>query len=502
MELDSLVCYRAVQARDARYDGRFFTCVKTTGIYCRPICPARPPKLENCQFVATAAAAQEASFRPCLRCRPENSPSIDAWRGTEATVSRALRLIEEGALDQNDVSSLAERLGVGERHLRRLFSQHVGAAPVTVAQTRRLLLAKQLIHQTALPMIDVALASGFGSVRRFNEAFQRLYGKPPSALRSRAPGGPSSPELSLLIPYRPPYDWGAMLGFLQRRAIAGLEAVSGDTYRRVISLAGPTGQWSSGTLSVEHAPDVCSLRVTVRLPRLDLLPAVLTRVRRQFDTAADPAAIHEVLSADPLLRPLVESRPGLRVPGTWDPFEAAVRAILGQQVTVTAGMRLVQQVVHWIGDNVAESTGSPELKYAFPRAEQFAPDKLLSLGVPRPRQRALLNLAAAVQANPQWLASQQDLPHTIDHLSQLPGIGEWTAQYIALRGLGESDAFLAGDVGLQNRLTVAGQRPTAAEMRARSNAWRPWRAYATIHLWTAEPASVMNTSIATSRETA
>src|SRR3954468_8184315 len=220
MKLEPSVCYRAVLARDARYDGRFFTCVRTTGIYCRPICPARPPKIENCIFVPTAAAAQQAGFRPCLRCRPESSPDLDAWRGTSATVSRALKLIEGGALDGDDVASLADRLQIGERQLRRLFRRHVGAAPVTVAQTRRVLLAKQLIHQTDLPMIEVALASGFGSVRRFNETFQQLYCPRPSELRRRTAAASSAPEISLLLPYRPPYDWSAMIRFLEKRAIA------------------------------------------------------------------------------------------------------------------------------------------------------------------------------------------------------------------------------------------------------------------------------------------
>jgi AraC family transcriptional regulator of adaptative response / DNA-3-methyladenine glycosylase II len=258
MDLDPSVCYRAVLARDARYDGRFFTCVKTTGIYCRPICPARPPKLENCTFVPAAAAAQEAGYRPCLRCRPESSPDLDAWRGTSATVSRALKLIEGGALDgDEDVGALAERLEIGERHLRRLFRRHLGAAPVTVAQTRRVLLAKQLIHQTGLSMIEVALASGFGSVRRFNETFQRLYHRPPSELRRRASAGTSpAPEISLLLPYRPPYDWPAMVRFLDARSIVGLEVVTGDSYSRVIELGDV-----AGSINVADAPDQSALRV-------------------------------------------------------------------------------------------------------------------------------------------------------------------------------------------------------------------------------------------------
>ena len=227
MELNPKVCYRAVQARDARYDGRFFTCVKTTGIYCRPICPARPPKVENCTFVPTAAAAQEAGYRPCLRCRPESSPELDAWRGTEATVSRALKLIETGALDNGNVASLADRLEIGERQLRRLFSRHLGAAPITVAQTRRVLLAKQLIHQTNLSMLEVALASGFGSVRRFNETFQKMYKRPPSELRRRAAAASDAPEITILLPYRPPYDWQAMIRFLRRRQLLDSKSSKG-----------------------------------------------------------------------------------------------------------------------------------------------------------------------------------------------------------------------------------------------------------------------------------
>src|SRR5262245_49074121 len=295
MDLSPTVCYRAVQARDVRYDGRFFTCVRTTGIYCRPICPARPPKLENCTFVPTAAAAQAAGYRPCLRCRPESSPELDAWRGTEATVSRALKLIEAGALDDGDVVSLADRLEIGERQLRRLFSRHIGAAPITVAQTRRLLLAKQLIHETKLSMVEVALASGFGSVRRFNETFRRLYRRPPSELRQGAAAASSAPEITILLPYRPPYDWATMIGFLETRTIAGLEHVANDRYSRVIEFENVVG-----AIHVSHAPEDASLRVTVRFPRLDVLPTIISRIRRQFDLGAEPTAIATALSCDPV----------------------------------------------------------------------------------------------------------------------------------------------------------------------------------------------------------
>lgn len=306
--LDQEACYRAVLTRDPRFDGRFFTCVKSTGIYCRPVCPARTPKRENMRFVISAAAAEEAGFRACLRCRPETAPDMGAWRGTSNTVSRALNLIEAGALDEGDVDALAARLGVGERHLRRLFRQHLGAAPVSVAQTRRVLLAKALIHQTDLPMAEVAMASGFGSVRRFNETFQALYGRPPSALRARAER-PWDGGVRLSLPYRPPYEVEAMLAALK----ASGETVEGGVWRRVLTPAtdGATGEASA------RFEDGNRLAVTAALDDLKALPGVLARVRRLFDLSADPEAIRRDLSLDPVLAPLVAARPGLRLPGAW-----------------------------------------------------------------------------------------------------------------------------------------------------------------------------------------
>ena len=312
-ELDQEACYRAVLTRDARFDGRFFGCVKTTGIYCRPVCPARTPKRENMVFVVTAAAAEEAGFRACLRCRPETAPDMGAWRGTSNTVSRALALIEAGALDSHsgfggDVDGLAARLGMGERHLRRLFRQHLGAAPVSVAQTRRVLLAKALIHQTDLSMAQVALASGFGSVRRFNETFQALYDRPPSALRRRGErvheGG-----VRLSLPYRPPYDWAAMLAALTDRG----DAVGGQRWSRVLR---KDTDGADGSVTVEPA-EVGRVSVCIEADDLKALPGVLAGVRRVFDLSADPEAIAHDLSADPVLKPLVAARPGLRLPGTW-----------------------------------------------------------------------------------------------------------------------------------------------------------------------------------------
>lgn len=485
MDLDPSVSRRAVLARDARYDGRFFTCVKTTGIYCRPICPARPPKLENCIFMPTAAAAQAAGFRPCLRCRPESSPDLDAWRGTAATVSRALKLIDTGALDDGDVASLADRLEIGQRQLRRLFRQHIGAAPVSVAQTRRVLLAKQLIHQTNLSMIEVALASGFGSVRRFNETFQQLYGRPPSALRRRTITASPAPEICLLLPYRPPYDWAAIYRFLRARAIAGVEVAENSTYSRIIELGGEL-RGVTGSIHVAHAPADSALRVIVRFPRLNALPAIIARIRRMFDLSTDPAAIDSALSGDPLLAPLVSARPGLRVPGAWDPFEIAVRAVLGQQISVKAATQLASRIVAAIGTPITASEEMLGLTHAFPPPERFNCRALAGLGMTSARASAIAGIAAAAVADPRLFDPRRDLPEAVARLCQLPGVGEWTAQYIAMRALGESDAFLASDVAMQRRLNRGGRRPTVQEMLSRAERWRPWRAYAMLHLWIAD----------------
>ena len=485
MLMDPDACYRALVTRDSRFDGRLFVGVRTTGIYCRPICPARTPKQENVCFFGTATAAQAAGFRPCLRCRPESSPDLAAWRGTSNTVSRALALIETGALDEADVEALANRLGVGERQLRRLFRRHLGASPVSVAQTRRVLLAKQLIHQTLLPMTEVALASGFGSVRRFNETFQRLYDRPPARLRRQrgeAPAGEDGVRLDL--PYRSPYDWEALIGFLAMRAIAGVEMVSPDRYARTIGF----GE-DHGVLTVTPSVKPDRLSVTIRFPRLSALPAIIARVRRVFDLTADPAAIAEHLSRDPALAPRVAARPGLRVPGAWDGFELAVRAILGQQITVTAATLLAGRIVREWGEPLPSTLAGvvPGLTHVFPTAERMADADLSTLPMPRARSGALKTLAAAVAADPTLFEGRGELAQAIARLKALPGIGEWTAQYIAMRQLREPDAFPVGDIGLLRAMADAeGRRPSTPALQLRAEAWRPWRAYAALHLWTGE----------------
>jgi AraC family transcriptional regulator, regulatory protein of adaptative response / DNA-3-methyladenine glycosylase II len=478
-------CYRALQSRDPRFDGLLFVGVTSTGIYCRPVCPARTAKPENCRFFGSAAAAQEAGFRPCLRCRPETAPDLASWRGTSNTVSRALALIADGALDGDaSVEALAERLGIGERHLRRLFVQHLGASPIAVAQTRRVLFAKQLIHETKMPMTEVALAAGFGSIRRFNEIFLGLFHRPPSALRRKTSSNSSSPEagVSLRLRYRPPYDWDSILGYLRARAISGVEVVENGSYLRTIGMDGFTG-----SVEVTHLPERQSLCVTIRFPRVQSLPAIIGRVRRVFDLGADIETIDAHLSLDPLLAPLVAQRPGLRAPGGWDGFELAVRAILGQQISVAAARRLAEQLVAIHGERVSSNfVSEPRLTHVFPEARRLALAKSIEVGMPAARRSALKELAEAAATDSNLFRPFGTIEEAIARLRKIRGVGEWTAQYIALRALRETDAFPATDIGLlRGAELVDGARSTAPTLLMRSESWRPWRAYAAQHLWAA-----------------
>ena len=490
--LDPTLCYRAMQSRDPRFDGRLFVGITSTGIYCRPICPARTAKFENCRFFPSAAAAEEAGFRPCLRCRPETAPELGAWRGTSNTVSRGLALIAEGALDGDDASvdGLAARLGVGERQLRRLFQQHLGASPIAVAQTRRLLFAKQLIHDTRLPMAEIALAAGFGSIRRFNEIFQRLYRRPPSTLRRKAvsslpEGSVAATGVTVRLRYRPPYDWPAMLSFLRDRAIDGVERVHGEIYCRTVLQDG-----RGGTVEIAHMPQHLSLAATIRFPCVRALPAIVARIRRVFDLAADVTAIGAHLARDPLLAPLIAERPGLRAPGGWDGFELAMRAVLGQQVTVEAARRLAGQLVRLCGTSLAPGEGGGrDLGFAFPAAAEVAAADLTALGMPNARKAALVAVAGAALADPQLFQPLGTVEETVARLRAIRGVGDWTAQYIALRAVREPDAFPAGDIGLLRGATARnGRRPSPAELQALAEPWRPWRAYAAQHLWAADAA--------------
>ena len=481
--LDAGACYRALQTRDARFDGRFFVGVRTTGVFCRPICPAKTPRRENCSFLPSAAAAAEAGFRPCLRCRPEASPGTPAWHGTSATVSRALALIGEGALDEGSVDALAERLGVGARHLRRLFLDQLGAPPLAVAQTRRLLFAKKLLDETRLPVSEIAFASGFSSIRRFNDAVRKTWDRTPRDLRARGGRGDARAPLQLRLHFRPPFDWSALAGFLADRAIPGVECATAERWTRTLRVGDAVGVVEVTPAEGEHHL-VARLRLSGPAPII----RVSERLRRVFDLGADPDRIGAQLGAEPPLSALLQRRPGLRVPGAWDGFELAVRAILGQQVSVKGATTLAGRVAREYGEPLPESLvckrGEDEPDRLFPTPEALAKIDAGRIGLPTARARAIAALCEAVASGALSLEPGGEPERVKEELCALPGVGPWTAEYVAMRALGEPDAFPESDLGIRKALARDGKLPRAEEVRARAEAWRPWRAYAALHLWT------------------
>ncbi|MEN9874903.1 MAG: hypothetical protein RL186_1800 [Pseudomonadota bacterium] len=482
---DHATCYKAILARDSRFDGRLFVGVLTTGIYCRPICPARPPKSGNIIFYPSAAAAQASGLRPCLRCRPETAPSTPAWRGTAAVIGRALRLIDEGALDGQSVEALANRLGLGERQLRRLFRQHVGASPQDVAQTRRTGFAKQLLHETRLPMAQVALASGFGSIRRFNEVFQAVFQRPPLSIRRGLdPEGQyeAGADIVLRAPYRPPLDWAGCLAFLAMRQIKGLEDIQGDTYQRSFCFDGHSGTFKVRPCS--RKPDC--LTIAIGCETLASLPKVMAGVRNAFDLGSDTTAIGADLSADCLLAPLVAARPGLRVLQSWARFEGVVRAIIGQQISVLAARRLLGLLVNELGAPLPKGLcAGGAMTRLFPTPERVALADLSFLPMPQARRATLAAVAAAFVAHgPDWLEGKPDEVRA--RLAAIAGIGPWTVEYVALRVLGDPDACPVGDAALLRSLSrLLGRRMGQTDFHALSQAWSPWRAYGAQHVWAA-----------------
>lgn len=482
--LDRDLCYRALRTRDARFDGRFYTAVRSTGIYCRPVCPARTPKMENCLFVPSAAAAQSLGFRPCLRCRPEAAPGAAVSRGSANTVARALHLIAEGELSPGDLEAFSDRLGIGTRQLRRLFDRHVGASPVQVAQTQRLLFAKKLLTETQLSMTQIAMAAGFGSVRRFNAAFAEAYARPPSALRAQgSPRSAREPEVLLKLPHTEPYDFTAMLEFLGPRAIRGVEHVVGGTYRRAFSVGD-----AFGSLEVSADPKAPQLLARIRCTEVAALAIVVARLRRLFDLDADSRSIDALLMRDRALASRVKARPGLRVPGAWDAFELAVRAVLGQQVSVPAATTFAGRIVERYGRALPDAARmlsgvqDPPLRL-FPSPAVLAQADFSGIGLTGARIATLQALSRAVCEEPQRLSPARSLEETVRSLAELPGIGAWTAHYIAMRALREPDAFPAADLGLMRALATGPTRPSAREVEARAEAFRPFRAYATMRLW-------------------
>ena len=481
MPLDEDRCWEAMASRDRRFEGRFVAAVLSTGVYCRPGCPARLPRRANVRFYPHAAAAQAAGFRACLRCRPEVAPGQPASAGTSATVARALRLIAEGALDGASLSVLSDRLGVGSRHLTRLFRAHLGVAPGAVARARRIHFARRLLDDTDLGMAEVAFAAGFGSVRRFNEALRGAFGRPPGALRARRRGEPG-PGLRVSLPYRPPLDWQALLAFLRARAVPGVERVERDRYLRTVST--PEGP---AVLEVQHAAGD-ALLARLDPPRPSALLEIASRVRRVFDLDADPEAVARALGRDPLLGPAVRARPGLRVAGAWEPFEGLVRAVIGQQVSVAAAARLSGRLAARLGAPVRLLAGEG-LTHLFPGPQALAAADPGAFPLPAARARALIALAGRVARGELTLAAGSSLEATLAALRGQPGVGPWTAQVVAMRALGEPDAFPAGDLSLRRALGAEGAPAGEAEVASRGEAWRPWRAYAVQHLWAMDAAS-------------
>ena len=474
MALNRRVCTRARLSRDPRFDGKFFIGVRSTKIYCRSICPVPTVKEKNVRYFPTAAAAAEAGFRPCLRCRPECSPGTPAWSGTSATVSRALRLIAEGGLQNGSVEELAGRLGVGARHLRRLFLRHLGASPSAVVQTRRLHFAKKLLDETTLSMTNVALASGFGCVRRFNAAVRRTYKRTPTQIRRLVRQNPQQPnEYFFLLRFRPPYHWKSMLAFLAARAIPGVEAVDERSYRRTIAVEKWRGSFE---VSFEEEQHALAVRVQIGNPRL--LYAITERIRRMFDLNADWAAIARVLGTDPELAARLRGQPGLRVAGCWNGFELAVRAILGQQITVKGANVLAGRIAERFGQSASGVRGLFRL---FPTPEVLADAKLTGIGLTKSRAETIRELARAASEGRVRFEGSAEAEVCSTRLREIPGIGSWTAQYVAMRALGDPDAFPSGDLGL---LRAVGLR-SARELEKRAEAWRPWRSYACMYLWAA-----------------
>ena len=479
MLLDGDTCYRALVARDARFDGMFFVGVATTGIYCRPVCRARTPGRARCSFYRTAAEAEGASFRACFRCRPELSPGQGPAAAGSRLCAAAVARIDAGFLNEASVDALGAELGVTGRHLRRTMIAEIGVSPVDLAQSRRLSLAKQLLQDTALPLVEVAFASGFSSVRRCNAVFQARFGRPPSALRREQGAGAGRDALSIRLAFRPPLDWEALLGFLARRAIPGVETVADGVYRRTVRLGGVDG-W----IAVHRDDHRDALRASISLSLAKALMPLGARLRALFDLDAHPTAIAAHLGQDPDLAPLVEQRPGLRMPGAFDAFETAVRTILGQQVSVRAATTICGRLVARLG--APAETPFPGLDRRFPSPEvvaQATESTLAELGMPGARARSLLAVAKAF-AEGLRLERSSDPTAALEHLAALPGIGDWTVQYLSMRALGWPDAFPASDLVL--RKALGGVSARAAITRA--EAWRPFRAYAVMHLWTGHAA--------------
>lgn len=477
---DPTALYSAFQSGDPRFDGVFFVGVMSTGIYCRPICPAKTPKASNCRFFPSAAAAEKASLRPCLRCRPELAPGTAPVDDGQRIASDVVRQIEEGLVDDGGgMEKIATMFELSTRQIRRIVQKELGVSPIDLISTRRLLLAKQLLTDTRLPIIEVAYASGFSSLRRFNDAFRSRYRMPPTRMRKAGGGArmhhPANESISLRLSYRSPFDWMGLLDFLRKRALPGVEYSFDDVYMRTVRVGDRTG-W----IIARHDPAERAVLVEIAHALTPSLPALLSRLRRLFDLDARPDAVTAHLRRDKILADAVEQNPGLRVPGAFDGFELAVRAVLGQQISVKAATTLAGRFVEAYGDVLG--TPHEHLTHLFPTPERMAAesvDGVARLGIIQTRARSIITLAEEVASGRLSLNGSPSPATTIKLLLSIPGVGPWTAQYIAMRALHWPDAFPKEDVALRNRLNGVSPRK-AQEL---SQAWRPWRSYATLHLW-------------------
>jgi AraC family transcriptional regulator of adaptative response / DNA-3-methyladenine glycosylase II len=477
-DLDPDRCYRAVESKDRRFDGVFYTGVRTTGIYCRPSCPAVLPKRQNVEFFVTAAAAQQAGFRACKRCRPDLTPGSPEWDVNADVAGRAMRMIADGVVEREGVTGLASRTGYTPRHLNRMLVQHLGAGPLALARARRAHTARILIETTDLGLADVAFAAGFASVRQFNDSVKEAYAATPSELRKAKRSArsvqPSPGEVTVSLAVREPFDAPALLEFLAARAITGVESVSPDAYARTLRLANGTG-------TVTLRPMADRVTCTLRLADLRDLSSAVERCRRLLDLDADPVAIDEFLGADSLLQRSVAKRPGVRVPGHVDGFEVAVRAVVGQQISVAGARTILGRLTTEFGAPLEHSDG--ELSRVFPTADAIAAADPESLPMPRARGRSLCTLAAAVAAGDVVLDRSADRNETRDALLALPGIGPWTADYIAMRALGDPDVFMSTDLGVRHGMAALSFDGDPRQINDRAAAWRPWRSYALMHVW-------------------
>ena len=475
-------CYRAVQSRDRRFDGWFFVGVTSTGIYCRPSCPAVTPKRANVRFYPSAAAAQSSGFRACKRCRPDATPGSPEWNGRADLAGRAMRLIADGVVDREGVAGLARRLGYTERHLHRMLVAEVGAGPIALARARRAHTARLLIETTGLPITDVAFAAGFASIRQFNDTVRAVFAATPTELRRARVrrNGAARGSIALRLPYRAPFDGEGLLGFLGDRAVPGVEEFIGGVYRRTLRLP-------HGAAVVEFSIGDDHVRCELRLEDLRDLGAAVERSRRLLDLDADPVAVADVLGADPLLASLVRQAPGRRVPGSVDGAELAVRAVLGQQISVAGARTLAGGLVARYGQPLPETlVEEGGLTHLFPGPDALADADFTALAMPASRRDALGNLARALAGGEIALDPGADRGGAQRRLLALRGIGPWTASYVAMRALGDPDAFLPTDLGVRRALSRLARASDPARVAALAERWRPWRAYAVQHLWAAQ----------------